>query len=143
MGEFLARVWGNLLGRIHGPMTFRLILQPLAAILVAARAGLRDARSGRNVYGWSVLANTYERRKLLQEGWREIARVFVFAVVVDLVYEAIELRRIYPGESLIVAATLALLPYPLIRSAVNLAVRRRVRRGGLSGAAIDDRSGGD
>jgi hypothetical protein len=123
MGELLTRVWENLLGRVHGPLTFRLILQPLAAAVIAARAGLRDARSGHPAYGWAVLANPVARRELLLERWKEVARVFVLAVIVDLIYEVIVFRRVYPGESMIVAAVLALLPYPLIRSSINLIVR--------------------
>jgi hypothetical protein len=124
MGEFLTRVWENLLGRVHGPLTFRLILQPLAAAVIAARAGIKDARSGHPAYGWAVFTNRATRKELLREGWKEVARVFLVAVLVDLVYEIIEFRRVYPGESLIVAAVLALLPYPLFRSLVNLILRR-------------------
>ena len=123
MGEFLTRVWENLLGRVHGPLTFRLILQPLTAAVIATRAGIKDARKGRPAYGWALLANPATRKELLREGWKEVARVFFFALLVDLFYEVIVLRRIYPGESLIVAAVLALLPYPLIRTAVNLIIR--------------------
>jgi hypothetical protein len=123
MEELFTRVWGNLLGRIHGPLTFRLILQPLAAAVIAARAGIRDARKGHSAYGWAVLANPSARKELLREGWKDIARVFLLAVAVDLVYEVIEFRRVYPGESLIVAFVLALLPYPLIRTSVNLIIR--------------------
>ena len=132
MGELFTRVWENLLGRVHGPLTFRLILQPLAAALIATRAGLRDARRGHPAYGWAVLADPVARRELLREGWKEVARVFVLAVIVDLIYEAIVFRRIYPGESLIVAAVLALLPYPLIRSSINLIVRYFGRHDALS-----------
>jgi hypothetical protein len=123
MEELLTRVWGNLLGRIHGPLTFRLILQPLTAAVIAARAGIRDARKGHPAYGWAVLANPAARKELLREGWKDVARVFLLAVTVDLVYEIIEFRRVYPGESLIVAFVLALLPYPLIRSSANLIIR--------------------
>jgi hypothetical protein len=123
MGDLLTRVGENLLGRVHGPLTFRLILQPLTAAIIATRAGIKDARRRHPAYGWAVLANPVARKELLREGWKEVGRVFLFAVVVDLVYEVIELRRIYPGESLIVAAVLALLPYPLIRTLVNLIVR--------------------
>ena len=122
MGELLTRVGENLLGRVHGPLTFRLILQPLTAAIIATRAGIKDARTRRPAYGWAVLANPVSRRELLRDGWKEIARVFFFALLVDFVYELIKFRRIYPGESLIVASLLALLPYPLIRTLVNLIV---------------------
>jgi hypothetical protein len=142
MGELLTRVWENLLGRMHGPLTFRLILQPLAAAVIATRAGLRDARRGHPAYGWAVLANPAARRELLLEGWKEIARVFVLAVIVDLVYEVIVFRRVYLGESLIVAAALALLPYPLIRSSINLIVRCLGPHDAYSKTEMPYRSGG-
>ena len=44
MDDLLARVWENLVGRVGGPMTFRLILQPTMAVFLAIRAGLKDAR---------------------------------------------------------------------------------------------------
>jgi hypothetical protein len=140
MAELFARVWENLLGRLHGPLTFRLILQPLTAAVIATRAGIKDARSGHPAYGWAVLANPVARKELLRQGWKEIARVFLFAVAVDLVYEVIEFRRVYPGESLIVAAVLALLPYPLIRTAVNLVGRCFRRHRALSNSEMQYQS---
>jgi hypothetical protein len=110
---------------VHGPFTFRLILQPLSAAIIACRAGLRDARSGRPAYGWTVLSNPVERRDLLTEGWRELSKVFLIAVAIDLIYEWVVFREIYPGQSLIVATLLALLPYPLLRGVVNRIIRRR------------------
>jgi hypothetical protein len=130
MDEFLKETWDMLIGRAHGPFAFRLILQPLTALVIACRAGVRDARAGRPAYGWAILTNAVDRRALLQEGWRELARVFIVAVVVDVIYELIVFHRIYPGQSVIVAALLALAPYPLIRGLVNRIVcRLRPRRG--------------
>ena len=115
----LARVWENLIGRIGGPLTFRLIIQPMVAAWFAIRAGWNDARRGRVPYGWAIIANPVNRRDLLREGWKDIAYVFLAAVVIDLVYQIIELRWFHPEEALIVAATLALLPYLLLRGLTN------------------------
>jgi hypothetical protein len=111
--EYLRRVWGELIGRVSGPLTFRLVLQPLTAAFLATRAAVKDARAGRPAYGWAILTDAARRHALLQEGWREIAKVFCVAVVIDLIYEIIVFHKVYPGQSLIVAAILALLPYPL------------------------------
>ena len=46
MEDLLTRIFENLLGRVSGPMKFRLILQPLMAILFAMRDGLKDAKKG-------------------------------------------------------------------------------------------------
>ena len=129
MEDYLRRVLEELVGRVHGPMTFRFILQPLTAAILATRAAMRDAREGRPAYGWALFTDAERRHALLREGWREVAKVFVAAVIIDLIYEIIEFRTIYPGQSLIVAAVLALLPYPLIRGSVNRILRLRFRGG--------------
>ena len=42
--DFLRRTWEDLIGRIGGPMSFRLILQPAMAIFFAIRDGLKGAQ---------------------------------------------------------------------------------------------------
>ena len=124
MEELLKRFWPDLIGRVHGPLTFRLVLQPLSAALIACRAGLRDARSGRPAYAWAIITNPVDRRELLHEGWRELTKVFAIAVIIDLIYEIIVFREIHPLQSLVVAAVLALLPYPFIRGLMNRIICR-------------------
>jgi hypothetical protein len=124
MEELFKQFWPDLIGREHGPFAFRLILQPLTSAFIACRAGLRDARSGRPAYGWAILSNPIDRHDLLREGWRELTRIFIVAVIVDLIYEIIVFHEIHPGQSLIVAAVLALLPYPLFRGLMNRIVCR-------------------
>jgi len=121
----LARVWMNLGDRVGGPMTFRIILQPTMAALLAVRAGLKDAREGRPAYLWTLLTNPATRGDLLREGWKAIARVFFLAVIMDVIYQWIVTRWIYPLEVVIVAILLAVVPYLLIRGPVNRIARRR------------------
>ena len=127
MEELIARGWEGLLARVGGPMTFRLILQPLMATLLAVRAGLKDAREGRPPYFWTLITDPSQRVDLLREGWRSIARVFILAVVMDLVYEWVMGRPFYPLETLIVAIMLAVVPYLLLRGPVNRLARHSRR----------------
>jgi hypothetical protein len=105
-------------------MTFRLIIQPTMAAFFSIRAGLKDAHQGRVPYGWVILSDPTNRRHFLQDGWKDVAKVFVFAIVIDFAYQIMELRWFYPEEALIVAAVLALLPYLLLRGPVNRIARR-------------------
>jgi hypothetical protein len=127
MEELIMRAWEGLLNRVGGPMTFRLILQPIMAVLLAVRAGLKDARDGRPPYFWTLITDPAQRVDLLREGWRSIARVFILAVVMDLIYELVVDRLFYPLETLIVAVVLAVVPYLLLRGPVNRIARRRRR----------------
>src|SRR5215510_8737610 len=127
MKDMIVRGFLNILDRFGGPMTFRVIIQPTMAALLALRAGLRDAREGRPPYLWTLLTDSTQRAALLREGWRGIARVFILAVVMDLIYQLIVLHWIYPLELVVVALLLAVVPYLLIRGPVNR-VARRLRR---------------
>jgi hypothetical protein len=131
MEELIARAWEGLVDRIGGPMTFRLILQPLMATILAVIGGLKDAREGRPPYFWTLLTEPHQRVELLREGWQSIARVFILAVVMDLIYEWLMGRWFYPLETFVVATVLAVLPYLLLRGPVNRLARRRRRAPGV------------
>jgi hypothetical protein len=122
--EFSARVWEMLIGRIDGPLTLRLIFQPTVAAIFAIRAGLKDARQGRTPYLWSVYTNPAHRRDLLRDGWKDIGKVFIIAVVLDVAYALIVHRWIYPEQALLVGTALAIVPYVLIRGPVTRITRR-------------------
>jgi hypothetical protein len=123
----LTRVAENLIARVTGPMKFRLLLQPAMATFFAIRDGLRDARQCRPPYFWGLFTDKDERESMLENGWKSIGKVFILAVVLDVVYQLIEHRwTVYPGEAVLVAIILALVPYLVIRGPVNrIACRRK------------------
>jgi hypothetical protein len=123
MDELFARIWENLGGRVGGPMTFRIILQPVVATVLAVRAGLLDARTGKPPYFWTILTSPADRRELLREGWKAVAKVFTLAALIDAAYQVMVFRWVYPGEVLLVAFLLACVPYLLIRGPVNRIAR--------------------
>ena len=128
MDEMLARLWENLGGRVGGPMSLRLLIQPTIATVLAIRAGLADAHAGKPAYLWTILTHADSRHELLRQGWKSLAKVFTMAVVLDIVYQLIVERWIYPLESVIVAFVLACVPYLLVRGPANRiasAVRRK------------------
>jgi hypothetical protein len=123
MEELFTRMWNDLIGRIGGPMSFRLFLQPAMAMIFAIRDGLKDARDGSPAYFYSLFTDPENRRSRLREGFKAVSRVFVFAILMDLIYQVTILRWFYPVEALIVAFVLALLPYILLRGPVNRIAR--------------------
>ena len=123
MEEIFTRLWNDLIGRIGGPMSFRLLLQPTMALVFAIRDGLKDARESRPAYFYSLFTEPENRRSLLLEGFKAVSRIFAFAIVMDLIYQVIVLRWFYPFQALIVASVLALLPYILLRGPVNRIAR--------------------
>jgi len=120
----LVRIWQDLGGRVGGPMTFRFVLQPVMAALFAIRGGLADGRENKPPYFWAIVNDPSHRRDLIQEGWKAIARVFGLAIVMDVIYQVMVFRWVYPMEALIVAFLLACVPYLLIRGPIGRLARR-------------------
>jgi hypothetical protein len=118
----------HLLGRISGPMGFRIIIQPLVSFVIGLRAGVNDAHCGLPPFGWSVLSGRTHRRALLKQAWRDIARVFIASIVIDLAYQIFVLRWIYPLQAVFVATVLALLPYMLVRGPISRVINMRQSR---------------
>jgi hypothetical protein len=115
MDQIWERVGSQLLARVSGPMKFRLVLQPCMAAFFAIRAGLADAKAGRPPWFWELVSNPPQRADMVKEAWKRIGKVFILAVVLDVVYQLIVLHFVYVGEALIVAFILAIVPYVLLR----------------------------
>jgi hypothetical protein len=136
MEELFTRLWNDLTGRIGGPMSFRLVLQPAMAMIFAIRDGLKDAREGRPAYLYSLFSRPENRLRELREGFKAVSRVFALAIVVDFIHQMIVLRWFYPLEALIVALVLAFLPYILLRGPVNRIARFLKRPPDASGGRL-------
>ena len=119
MDDIWMRIIENLGDRLTGPMKLRIFLQPGMAIIFAVLAGLKDAKAGRRPYFWSLLFYPESRAEMLKDGWKSVGKVFVLALILDVIYQIIVLHFVYPGEAIIVAFTLAILPYLIIRGLVT------------------------
>jgi len=123
MDNTLFRVVHDLFARLDGPLHFRFFLQPGMAIFLAIRDGLKHSREGAPPFFWSLFNDPGHRRELLLDAWKSISKVFIIAVLLDVVYQIIVVRWFYPFETVLVAILLALVPYILVRGPVN-----RIRR---------------
>src|SRR5256885_16438827 len=85
----ITRFAADLVGRLHGPMTLRFVLQPVMAIVAATRDGLKDAREDRPPYFWTIFTRPEERRALLREGWKAMARTIAIGSGLDAVSHGI------------------------------------------------------
>jgi len=128
MDDMWVRITSQLAARIHGPMDFRLVLQPAMAAFFAIRSGLADARAGKTPYFWMLVSDPADRVSAIENGWKSVGRVFILAVVLDVVYQLYVLHFVYPGEALIVAFVLAIVPYLVLRGLVTRLARDSARR---------------
>ncbi|MBF6026035.1 hypothetical protein [Lysobacter niastensis] len=115
--DVLQRFSHDLYGRLTGPMPFRLVLQPGVALYLAARDGIKDARTGRDPYLWHIVTTDQaSRSKAWREGVTAVTRLLILGVVMDVIYQVKVFGGFpYPLEAFVVSFTLAFLPYLLFR----------------------------
>jgi hypothetical protein len=113
--DIAQRMWSNLISRPSGQFGLRFLIQPAVAAVLAIRDGLKDASTGHSPYFWAIVTRLVKRRQRVREGFAATWKVIVMAVLIDAVYQVIELETFHPGEATIVAVLVAIIPYPLIR----------------------------
>ncbi len=122
MKEWLLNFAQDLIGRVQGPLSFRLILQPTVAIILAVRAGVLEARemsSGNEVHP--------KHWHLLLRGILLIIRLVIAVVVIDWIYQFYVVGELHGGESFTVSLILAVIPFFVVR-ALTRRIALRVRR---------------
>jgi hypothetical protein len=119
MDDIWIRVVENMSDRVSGPMKFRFVLQPVMASILAIIGGLNDAKAGKPPYFWALITHPAHRGEMIRDGWKSVSQVFVLALALDVVYQIMVLRFVYPGEAIIVAFGLAIVPYLILRGLVN------------------------
>ena len=121
--EIIGRGWDNFLARPNGSLSLRFYIQPTMASLLALRAGVQDAREGRQGYLWAMLTRPERRLQLIHDGWRGVRTPFLLAITLDCVYQLMTVRFVYPLEMLFTATLLALAPFALLRGPFNRLAR--------------------
>jgi hypothetical protein len=121
------RFTSDMADRVSGPMKFRLVLQPLMAAFFAVRSGLADARAGRPPYLWALITHPSQFEGMIKDGWKSVGRVFILAVVLDVVYQLYVLHFVYPIQAIAVAFILAIVPYLILRGLITRLARTESR----------------
>jgi hypothetical protein len=124
MLDSVSEFWHDLAARPTGPLAMRFYLQPLMATLFALRDGFKDARNDKPPYFWALFTHPEQRSEMLHNGWKSVGKIFVLAVVFDIVYQLLVLHELHPLQTVVVATILAIVPYLIFRGPVNRIVRR-------------------
>lgn len=73
--------------------------------------------------------NAEDSHELLRYGWKDIGKVFVAAVILDVIYQLVMLHKIYLCEASFVVMLLAIIPNLLLHAPVTrLADGRKARQ---------------
>ncbi len=126
--NFLKYFVEQLLGRLSGPLNFRLVVMPTVVTLLALRADWKDAKEGLPAFLGAFITDPIERRRLFRIGVKDAGRVFLMAIVLDTAYQLWVFRWVYPGQLLTVAVVCAVVPYFLVRGPITRLARLLYRR---------------
>ena len=121
--NMLTRGFEQLLGRLSGPLNFRLVIMPTVVTVLALRGVWKDFREGRPAFLGVWIKDPVERSRVFRSALKDIGKIFVMATVLDITYQVWVFRWVYPGQVLIVAVVCAVVPYVLVRGPVALIVR--------------------
>jgi hypothetical protein len=110
-------------------MWFRFLMQPLMAMIIAIRAGIKDARENRPAFLVEVIRNRKDRKALIHSAWKQLSRLLIVAFVLDCIYQYLVLKTFYLSQALLVAVLLCVLPYILLRGPVLRLLRRKFSKG--------------
>jgi hypothetical protein len=117
--EMIARGWENFTARPQGPISLRFIIQPTLAAILATRAGLKDAKTGRPPFLWEMFSHSGHRKEVLRSGLKDVRLPFFIGATLDAIYQVFAHRGIYLLEMLFTATLLAVMPYFILRGLVN------------------------
>ncbi len=126
----------QLLGRLSGPLNFRLVVMPSVVTILALRAVWKDLRDGRPAFLGIWIKDPVERNRVFRGALKDIGKIFIVAVVLDTAYQVMVFRWVYPGMVLLVAFVCAVVPYVLIRGPVQLFAHFLLRK--IRGAGTAD-----
>jgi hypothetical protein len=106
-------------GMFGGKFQFRLVLQPLAAMILGVRVGIRDAKRGELPFFQALAKGKGERGGRLGQAVRDAILPLVIAVVVDSILQHMINGHIRPLEALVVGALLVFVPFLIVRALAN------------------------
>jgi hypothetical protein len=116
---YFAELMDRLGARVTGPMRFRVFLQPAMAIALGIVAGWNDAKTRAPPYLWTLFNEPTQRMSLLKNGWKSVGRLFILAVVLDVIYQLTVLGSVNPLGALVTAGLFAIIPFLVFRGLTN------------------------
>ena len=124
MDDMWMRFATQMAARVSGPMKFRLVLQPAHGVVLRNPRRAGGCQVGQAAVLLGPCVGLADRVGMLEGGWKDVGKVFILAIVLDVMYQLIVFRFVYPGEALVVAVILAILPYLILRGLVTRMFRK-------------------
>jgi hypothetical protein len=115
----------DMVARFHGPGRLRFILQPIAAIVLGARDGIKDARAGNSPFLWGLVFRSADRPGLMRTALASVRDLVAVAILLDVAAQLLIFRMVHPGAALVLGPVLIAVPYASSRALTNRITRWR------------------
>ena len=130
-------------GDVGGKFQIRLILQPLIAIFLGLRFGVRDAKAGKQPFFYALVRGDGHRGALLRHAARDAIMPLIVALIIDSILQQLINHRIRPFAAVIVGGILVFLPFLIVRALANRFWTHGHSRRSRPSAERPERSGAD
>jgi len=116
---FSADFFMHLADRLHGPMSMRFFLQPVVAIALGIKDGIKDAKAGTPPFIYDLVFKPQNRQSQLKSALKTLLKPIIIAIVLDAIVQFMMFRFVWPGAAIIVGVFIMGLPYALARGISN------------------------
>lgn len=116
---------GGIIARIAGPMSLRFIFQPLVGLLLGARDGAKDAKSGEPPFIFDLIINPENRKIKLASLFKSLSKTIIIAIVLDVIAQYLIFDQVRISGAIIVAVIILIVPYSLARAITNRIITKR------------------
>jgi hypothetical protein len=108
-------------GLFGGPFQIRLILQPLLAILLGIKFGIRDAKAGKAPFFQQVAHTPGGRGAIFKQAARDAILPLCLALLLDSILQHMINGRVRPFAAVVVGGLLVFIPFLIVRALANRA----------------------
>ena len=123
--------------RLAGPMGLRIVIQPLVALLLGVRDGIKDAKGGESPFIFGLVTNRVDRKAKLTSLFKSLSKVIIISVTLEVIIQYLLLGQVHV-IGLIFYVILLVVPYSLARDITNtVATKRKLKKTeGVSGKSL-------
>ena len=122
----------DMLARLSGAGRLRFILQPMVAIFIGMRDGIKDSRVGCPPFLLALVSHRERRTHLLRSALASVRDLVAVAIILDAICQFLIFGQVHPGAAFVLGPMLIAVPYSIARAFANRISRSRNQKAGVT-----------
>ena len=131
---FTKQFFEHLAARLTGAGKFRFIVQPMVAVILGVRYGMKDVHANLPPFLTMVAFHASHRGHALRTALADVRDLVAIAILLDILSQWLIFREIHPAAAIILGPVLITIPYSLARELANRITRARRPRATAAGS---------